>query len=127
MTTLLFYSVVFINLAFIFYTIGVWSEYIKKRLLIWHAVFFWLGVITDTLGTGLMIQHVGHIKFTLHTTTGFISLALMLVHAVWATWVLKQHKEESIKNFHKFSVLVWFIWFLSYLSGVYMGMQSIEA
>lgn len=123
----LLYSIVFINLAFLFYTIGIWAEFFKKKLLIWHSVFFWFGVLTDTVGTGLMIQHVGHIKFTIHTTTGFAGLSLMLFHAFWATVVLIKNESNTLMYFHKFSVVVWLIWFVSYLSGLVMGVKSVSS
>ncbi len=124
--TVLQYSIIFITAALIFYTAGVWSEHYKKRLLLWHVIFFWLGVTTDAIGTGLMIEHVGHIKFTVHTITGFIGISLMLVHALWATKVIIQNNQKSITSFHKFSLFVWTLWFISYVSGVVMGMKSIS-
>ena len=33
---MLIYAIIFINLAFVFYTIGVWSEKIQKKLKGWH-------------------------------------------------------------------------------------------
>jgi uncharacterized repeat protein (TIGR03987 family) len=45
---------IIISLALVFYSIGVWSERISTQLKTWHLVFFWLGLICDTWGTGLM-------------------------------------------------------------------------
>ena len=126
MTTLLLYSIIFITAALLFYSIGVWSERWARRLKPWHLVMFWLGVVTDTIGTGLMIEHVGYVKFNLHTTSGFISLLLMLVHAVWARVVIYQRNQLTMNRFHRFSVFVWTIWMLSYVSGVVMGMNRIR-
>ena len=43
-----------INLALLFYSIGVWSERIQGRLKPWHLAFFYGGLVCDTIGTGMM-------------------------------------------------------------------------
>ena len=49
---ILIYAIVFINIACLIYTIGVWSEKIQKKLKGWHVCVFWGGLIFDNLGTG---------------------------------------------------------------------------
>ena len=49
--------------ALAFYSIGVWGERIQGRLKPWHLVFFVLGLICDTWGTGLMFEYVGGLTF----------------------------------------------------------------
>ena len=105
-----------ISLALVFYSIGVWSERLQGRLKLWHLVFFWLGLVCDTWGTGLMIEMAGGLTFEFHGVTGVIAILLMLVHAIWAAVVLVQKDDKAILNFHKFSLLVWFIWLIPYLS-----------
>ena len=41
-------AVIIINLALLFYSIGVWSERIQGRLKVWHTDFFCLGLVCDT-------------------------------------------------------------------------------
>jgi uncharacterized repeat protein (TIGR03987 family) len=115
---------VFITLALVFYTIGVWSERIAGRLKPWHLVFFWLGLICDTTGTGIMMDYAGGLTSTLHGVTGALAILLMIIHAVWATVVLLRKDENAIVSFHRFSVIVWIIWLIPYFSGVYMGMRG---
>ncbi len=115
-------SSIIITLALVFYSIGVWSERIAGRLKVWHLVFFWLGFIFDTWGTGLMFEMAGGMRFDLHGLTGLIAIILMFVHAVWATIVLLRKDERWINNFHKFSVVVWLIWLVPYLSPMIFGM-----
>ena len=114
---------VVINLALLFYSIGVWSERISGKLKAWHLVFFWLGIICDTWGTGLMFEMVGGLTFDVHGLTGLFAILLMLVHAVWATIVLIRKDKKMINNFHKFSVLVWFIWLIPYFSPMFFAME----
>ncbi|MCX6028175.1 MAG: HsmA family protein [Chloroflexi bacterium] len=115
-------STIFITLALVFYSIGVWSERIAGRLKAWHLVFFWLGLVCDTAGTGIMMSIAGGLTFGVHGVTGVTAILLMIVHAIWATVVLIRKDEIAIRNFHKFSVAVWVIWLIPYLSGAVFGM-----
>ncbi|NIM94497.1 MAG: TIGR03987 family protein [Anaerolineales bacterium] len=115
-------STIIITLALVFYTIGVWSERFAGRLKAWHLVFFWLGFICDTLGTGMMFEMAGGLTFDFHGLTGLLAIVLMFVHAVWATVVLLRKDERWILNFHKFSVVVWAIWLVPYLGPMIFGM-----
>ena len=64
-------AVIVINLALIFYSIGVWSERIQGRLKVWHTVFFWLGLVCDTVGTGMMFEMAGGLTYDVHGLIGF--------------------------------------------------------
>ena len=117
-------STVIITLALVFYSIGVWSERIAGRLKPWHLLFFVLGLICDTWGTGMMIEMAGEMTADLHGITGLIAILLMLIHAVWAWIVLLKKDENAIQNFHKFSVGVWLIWLVPYFSPMLFGMAT---
>jgi len=114
-----------INLALIFYSIGVWSERIQGRLKVWHTVFFWLGLICDTWGTGMMFEMAGGLTYDVHGLSGLLAILLMFVHAIWATVVLVRKDEKMILNFHKFSIFVWLIWLIPYFSP--MVLRMVEA
>ncbi len=122
MPTHVLISTIFITLALVFYSIGVWSERIAGRLKAWHLVFFWLGLVCDTAGTSIMMSIAGGLTFGVHGVTGVTAILLMIVHAIWATVVLIRVDETAIRNFHKFSVAVWVIWLIPYLSGAVFGM-----
>lgn len=113
---------IIITLALLFYSVGVWSERFAGRLKPWHLAFFWLGLVFDTWGTGLMLDMAGGLSFDIHGLTGLIAILLMLIHAVWATLVLVRKDELMILNFHKFSVSVWLIWLIPYFSPMFLGM-----
>jgi uncharacterized repeat protein (TIGR03987 family) len=117
-------SMILITLALVFYSIGVWSERIAGRLKGWHLIFFWGGLIFDTVGTGMMMEMAGGINPDIHSVTGVLAILLMVVHAVWATVVLVRKDEKAIVNFHKFSVLVWAIWLIPYLTGFFVSMAA---
>jgi uncharacterized repeat protein (TIGR03987 family) len=117
---------IIISLALVFYTIGVWSERIQGRLKPWHLIFFYLGLMCDTWGTGLMIEMAGGLTSDIHGVTGVIAILLMLIHAAWATMVLLRKDEKMIQNFHKFSLVVWLIWLVPYLSPMVINLPGVE-
>lgn len=105
-----------ITAALVFYSIGVWSERIQGRLKFWHLVFFGLGLIFDTWGTGMMFEFVGGMAFDLHGISGLIAILLMFLHAAWAALVLLRQDEKWLTQFHKFSLFVWLVWLVPYFS-----------
>jgi uncharacterized repeat protein (TIGR03987 family) len=115
---------VVITLALVFYTIGVWGERIQGRLRPWHLFFFWAGLVCDTIGTGMMFDYAGGMTADVHGISGVIAIALMLVHATWATIVLARHDERWILSFHKFSIAVWLIWLIPYFSPMFFAMAD---
>ena len=120
--TTLITAIVFINIAMILYTIGVWAERIQVRLKWWHTGFFWSGLICDTIGTTAMSMLSGSLfRLTFHGITGNIAILLMLFHAIWATWVLLKKDEAMILKFHRFSIVVWIIWLIPMVSGMVFG------
>jgi len=121
-STTLVLAIVFINIACLFYTIGVWAERIQLRLKWWHTIFFILGFICDTIGTTAMSILSGSLfKLTFHGITGNIAILLMLFHAVWAVIVLLNRNERMILKFHRFSIFVWIVWLIPMLSGMIFG------
>ncbi len=113
-------ATVVITLALIFYSVGVWAERLAGRLKPWHLAFFWLGLVCDTWGTGLMLDMAGGLTYDVHGLTGLLAILLMLVHAVWASIVLAKRDERSITSFHKFSVVVWLVWLVPYSSPMFL-------
>ncbi len=121
MTFQVLLSVILISSALVFYSIGVWSERLAGRLKDWHLIFFWAGLLFDTMGTGIMMEMAGGITFDIHGLTGLIAILLMLIHAIWATIVLIRKDEDMIVNFHRFSVGVWVIWLVPYFNGFFLS------
>jgi uncharacterized repeat protein (TIGR03987 family) len=115
-------SSVIITLALVCYTIGVWAERISGRLKPWHLGFFWLGLVFDTLGTGMMFEIADGVNLDVHGISGMLAIVLMLVHAIWATIVLVRHDERWIVKFHKFSIAVWLIWLIPYFSPMFIAL-----
>jgi len=115
-------AVIVINLALLIYSIGVWSERLQGRLKTWHTAFFWLGLVCDTWGTGMMFDFVGGMSYDIHGVSGLLAIVLMFVHAIWATLVQLRKDEKMIVSFHRFSIFVWLVWLVPYFSPMVVGM-----
>jgi len=112
----------FIFAAFAFYTLGVWAERLKGKLLWWHAIVFWCGLVCDTIGTGAMaVVAGGMFQSTIHGVTGMTAIILMLFHASWATLVLVRKDQRLIGTFHRFSIFVWLVWLIPMVGGAVLG------
>lgn len=123
MSTPLLLSMILINLALLFYSVGVWAERFSKYLKKWHLWCFWTGLMFDFSGT-LAMHYISDKPFNFfdaHTLTGQLALWLMLAHAIWATRVVKSSNDELKKKFHKYSLLVWIIWLIPYVGGAFLG------
>jgi len=115
-------AVVFINLALIFYTTGVWWERLAGKLRPAHLALFWGGCLADSAGTEMMYRILGRIELNLHGITGLTALTLMLAHALWASWVLWRGDEKARREFHRYSTLVWLVWLVPYLTGYLLSL-----
>ncbi|MDD2402462.1 MAG: HsmA family protein [Clostridia bacterium] len=117
-------AIALISLAFVFYTLGVWSEKFQGQLLIWHSIVFWIGFAFDTAGTTVMSRLSETLfQFNIHAVTGLLAILIMFFHAVWSTIVLIRNDESTRKNFRKLSIHVWVIWLIPYISGIIIGMK----
>ncbi|NQX99156.1 MAG: TIGR03987 family protein [Flavobacteriales bacterium] len=122
MPTIVLHALIYFTLALIFYSVGVWAERIKKMLKPWHLIFFWMGLIADTLGTAYVKEQVGTVIYNFHSITGILGLLLMFIHTVWATYIVIVSNPKQLSNFHKFSLLVWIVWLIPYFTGLISGM-----
>jgi uncharacterized repeat protein (TIGR03987 family) len=119
-------STTLITLALVFYSTGVWSERFSRYLKVWHVAAFWTGFMFDVSGT-LAMTRLSKDPFNLlhlHTLTGQIALWLMLIHAIWATYVVRKGSENIRIRFHRYSLIVWMFWLIPYFGGMIMGMTK---
>ena len=110
-------AVVTILTAAVIYTIAVFAEFRARKLKPWHLVLFWSGLVFDTIGTTLMGQIAGGFELNIHGVLGVLAIAIMLVHAAWATTVLLLKREQLLRNFHHFSLTAWTLWMVSLVTG----------
>ena len=110
--------------AAVIYTIAVFAEQRSGVLKPWHLALFWLGLIFDTTGTTLMSKIAGGFELNIHGVLGVAAIALMLVHAGWATIAITFKQQQVLKSFHTFSTHVWGLWMLSLVSGMVLALPG---
>ena len=119
----LLHAGIWFTVALVFYTTGVWSERLYRGLKPWHVAVFALGVLADSLATGITYQFIGAIVFTPHAIFGFIALLLMTFHFLWAITVIIVKNETMKERFHQFSIFAWAVWMFSFLTGFILGIE----
>ena len=124
MSPILIGAVATILTAAVIYTIAVFAEQRSGVLRPWHLALFWLGLIFDTTGTTLMSKIAGGFEFNIHGVLGVAAIALMLVHAGWATIAITFQQQQVLKSFHTFSTHVWGLWMLSLVSGMVLALPG---
>jgi uncharacterized repeat protein (TIGR03987 family) len=85
-----------------------------------------MGFAFDVSGT-LAMHQLAKGRFDIlkpHTLTGQMALWLMLIHAIWATIVIRRGSESARMNFHRYSLFVWLVWLVPYIGGLYLGMHG---
>jgi uncharacterized repeat protein (TIGR03987 family) len=117
-------AVVSILTAATIYTIAVFAEARARTLKPWHLALFWAGLVFDTIGTTLMSDIAGGFKLNIHGALGVLAIALMLIHATWATTVLLLKRESLMRNFHHFSLTVWALWMVSLVTGFALAIPA---
>ncbi len=117
-------AVVSILTAATIYTIAVFAEFRARTLKPWHLALFWAGLVFDTIGTTLMSDIAGGFKLNIHGALGVLAIALMLIHATWATTVLLLKRETFMRNFHHFSLTVWALWMVSLVTGFALAIPA---
>lgn len=118
MNSLVLSAIIFITLALILYSTGIWGEKIVKRLLLVHVILLWLGWVCDFTGTTLMTVVAGRLSFNLHSLSGALAILLMLSNAIWATVVYRSKNKAALNAYSKFSVVVWLIWLIPFIGGM---------
>lgn len=69
----------------------------------------------------MLILHITAAGFGIHGISGMLAIALMLVHATWATWVYVRGSGRARTAFHRFSTVVWLVWLVPYVIGMLVG------
>ena len=118
-----------ITCALALYTVGVFGERRSGTLSLRHVLLFWGGLVCDTTGTLIMTniaQQSSAEGFGIHAATGAVAIALMLVHASWATITYARRNELGMRRFHAFSTFVWLAWLVPYIIGMLVGIPMIH-
>lgn len=113
-------AVVSIVLAFLLYTVGIWTPWIRQSFRRWHLVVLWVGWGLDTTATVLMSVLAGGWKPSVHGWTGVLANAAMLVVALWATvdWSrLREDRGFGTRAYRWGSLVAWVLWLVPLVLG----------
>lgn len=115
-----------VSIALCFYTFAVWKEFFNKTGSIpSSSVYaFAVGFTLDLGGTTYMSilahNHCEHM-LTLHGAVGFLALAVMGIHFLWAVGATLRPGQRVARLFHRYSVYAWLIWLLAFSLGLPKG------
>lgn len=123
MSSLVLSAIIFITLALILYSSGIWGTRISKKLMLVFVVLLWLGWVCDATGTTLMTLVAGKLSLNIHSISGAAAILLMLGNAIWATIVYRSKNDELLKSYSRFSIVVWLIWLIPFVGGMVGAMM----
>ena len=125
MNPILITGTIIVNLALIFYGVGIVIEQRSRRVGRAVVSFLTAGVIFDLVATGCMIVGSSRGAFTAHGLLGFSSLAAMLLETGFA-WRhrLRQGDTEVPTWLHRYSRLAYGWWIVAYVTGFALVMAK---
>ncbi|MEG0072396.1 MAG: HsmA family protein [Raoultibacter sp.] len=118
-----------ISLALVLYTFGVFDERRRGTLTKKNVALFWAGFLFDTTGTTIMTSMAisgGTSALGMHALSGVFAIALMAIHATWATVTFVRKNDKAMAKFHTFSIVVWLFWLMPYTLGVLQGVPMLH-
>lgn len=123
MSPVLMAGTLIVNLALIFYTIGIVSEQRSHRITKRVLVFLSLGVAFDIIATGCMIAGSSRGALTAHGLLGFSSLTAMLLETTFAWRQRLRHGEATVPRWlHLYSRVAYSWWVIAYITGALLVM-----
>jgi uncharacterized repeat protein (TIGR03987 family) len=123
---MLFQAVIYMNLALIFYTVAVFSAR-RGGLQRKHLLIFGVGLLSDYLGTHLMLLYgAAHSMVPKwHTAVGIASLAGMAFHFTLALVATLVRRAEAVNRlFHRVSLSIYSCWLIAFVSGMVAGITG---
>ena len=125
MSPILVTGTIIVNLALVFYTVGIIIEQRGRRVSGAVLGFLTAGVVFDVVATGCMIAGSSKGPFTPHGLLGFSSLAAMLLETGFA-WRhrIRQGDEEVPTWLHRYSRLAYGWWIVAYITGAILVMSK---
>ena len=119
MKTILIIGTAIVNLALIFYSIGIITEQRKHRISRKVLGFISVGLLFDITATILMIIGSENPAFTAHGILGYSSLTGMLIDAI-LLWRLARKNgidSEVSKGLHWYTRIAYAWWLAAYITG----------
>ena len=123
MAPILITGTVIVNLALLFYTVGVVVEQRRHRVTPRVLTFLTLGVLFDIIATICMIVGSTNSAFSLHGLLGYSSLTAMGIETMLA-WRqrLACGEAQVSRGLHLYSRFAYGWWVLAYITGAILVM-----
>lgn len=119
MKTILIFGTTIVNLALIFYSIGIITEQIRHTVSKRVLVFVSIGLLFDITATILMIIGSENPAFTAHGILGYSSLTGMLIDAI-LLWRLRLKNGLNFRvprGLHWYTRIAYAWWLAAYITG----------
>lgn len=125
MSPILITGTIIVNLALVFYTVGIFMEQRTRRVSGKVLFFLTVGVIFDLVATGCMIAGSSRGPFTVHALLGFSSLTAMLLETSFA-WRhrIRMQDAEVPTWLHRYSRVAYGWWIVAYITGAILVMSK---
>jgi len=119
MKTILIVGTAIVNLALIFYSIGIITEQVRHTIGKRVLVFVSMGLVFDITATILMIIGSENPAFTAHGLLGYSSLTGMLIDAIllWRLRLKNGLNAEVSKGLHWYTRIAYAWWLAAYITG----------
>lgn len=125
MKPILLAGTIIVQLALIFYAIGVIIEQRRKSVTPAVVRFLLLGVLFDISATACMIAGTDKSLFTLHGIIGYSSLIAMVTDTVLLIRHRRMNGDATVpRSLHLYSRFAYVWWVLAYLTGAALVMAS---
>jgi uncharacterized repeat protein (TIGR03987 family) len=123
MSSVLIAGTLIVNLALVFYTLGIVSEQRSHRITQRVLIFLSVGVVFDIIATGCMIAGSPRGPFTAHGLLGYSSLTAMLLETSFAWRHRMREGEATVPEWlHRYSRLAYSWWVIAYITGALLVM-----
>lgn len=111
-------AIILISLALILYSVGIWSNLIKKTVTKTALITQWTGSVFDISGNIAMILLFPGFSVNLHSILGLTVVGLMLIKAVTNTVFYVRNAGRDIAVVRIFGLVVWLLWVTEYFIGM---------
>ncbi len=123
-------SIIFMSLALLLYSAGVFLERKDKEVWPRHAVLYGIALAFDIISVTIITVYAGLktgdpiptvITSNVNIIEELVGVVLLSVNVIWAIAVLREGTDKQLEIYHKFSLIIWVLWLAMYFLGLRTG------